>query len=50
MAYRVWRSPSKLYDAMIFVSQAHPTKIVSELKVVSDDIFEKSSFILLDRL
>ncbi len=26
-AYRVWDSPAVLYDSMIFVSDAHPTKI-----------------------
>ena len=26
-SYRVWRSPSTVYDAMIFVADAHPTKI-----------------------
>jgi erythromycin esterase len=25
-AYRQWRNPSETYDAMIFVSKAHPTK------------------------
>lgn len=27
MSYRVWRSPATVYDAMIFVTDAHPTKI-----------------------
>ena len=27
MAYRVWDSPTELYDGMIFVSNAHPIKI-----------------------
>ena len=26
-AYRVWQIPSKLYDGMIFVTEAHPTEI-----------------------
>lgn len=28
-SYRVWRSPATLYDAMIFVTYAHPTEIRS---------------------
>ena len=27
MSYRVWRSPQTVYDAMIFVANAHPTEI-----------------------
>lgn len=27
MTYRVWRSPATIYDAMIFVTNAHPTEI-----------------------
>ena len=27
MAYRVWRSPAALFDAMIFIADAHPTVI-----------------------
>ena len=27
MAYRVWRSPAALFDAMIFIADAHPTMI-----------------------
>ena len=27
MSYRVWRSPQTVYDAMIFVANAHPTQI-----------------------
>lgn len=27
MTYRVWSSPAELYDAMIFVTEAHPTEI-----------------------
>lgn len=27
MSYRTWRSPSDMYDAMIYVSYAHPTDI-----------------------
>lgn len=27
MSYRVWRSPATVYDAMIFVADAHPTEI-----------------------
>ena len=26
-SYRVWRSPATIYDAMIFVADAHPTEI-----------------------
>jgi erythromycin esterase len=26
-AYRIWQSPSQLYDGMIFVREAHPTEI-----------------------
>ena len=30
MAYRVWQSPETLYDGMIYISKAHPTKIMPE--------------------
>ncbi len=30
MSYREWRNPSELFDAMIFVSEAHPTEVQPE--------------------
>ncbi len=30
MAYRIWQSPETLYDGMIYISKAHPTKIMPE--------------------
>ena len=28
--YRVWASPAELYDAMIYVSDAHPIEVIKE--------------------
>ena len=28
--YRVWASPAELYDAMIYVSDAHPIKVIED--------------------
>ena len=28
--YRVWASPAELYDAMIYVSDAHPIEVIED--------------------
>ena len=28
--YRVWASPAELYDAMIYVSGAHPIEVIKD--------------------
>ena len=28
--YRVWASPTELYDAMIYVSDAHPIEVIED--------------------
>lgn len=40
MSYRVWRSPATIYDAMIFVANAHPT----EIKALSPAALNESGF------
>ena len=32
--YRVWASPAELYDAMIYVSDAHPIKVIEDQKKI----------------
>lgn len=37
-SYRVWRSPATIYDAMIFVADAHPTEIKTMPPAVSNEL------------
>ena len=37
-SYRVWRSPSARFDAMIFVSDAHPTEIKERSTAALDNL------------
>ena len=37
-SYRVWRSPATIYDAMIFVADAHPTEIKALSPAASDNL------------
>ena len=32
--YRVWASPTELYDAMIYVSDAHPIEVIEDQKKI----------------
>ena len=32
--YRVWASPAELYDAMIYVSDAHPIEVIEDQKKI----------------